>query len=84
MSRDILVSKSTGYILDGNGSIPGRGKIFVFAMTFRFALGFIERLFHVVKWLDCDAGCSTHFCAKVYNLWSSTSMSCIHFHGLIL
>jgi hypothetical protein len=34
-SRDISVGIVTGYGLDGRGSIPGRGKIFLFSIASR-------------------------------------------------
>jgi hypothetical protein len=36
------VGIATGYELDGRGSIPGRGKIFLFSTASRPALGFTE------------------------------------------
>jgi hypothetical protein len=38
-SRDSLVDIATGYGLDGQGSIPNRGKIFLFFIVSRPALG---------------------------------------------
>jgi hypothetical protein len=38
-SRDISVSIAVGYGLDGQGSIPGRGKILLLSITSRLGLG---------------------------------------------
>jgi hypothetical protein len=39
VSRDSSLGIATGYELDDRGSIPGRGKIFLFSIAYRPALG---------------------------------------------
>jgi hypothetical protein len=39
MNLNSSVGIATGYVLDGRGSIPGRGKIFLLSTSYRLALG---------------------------------------------
>jgi hypothetical protein len=49
-SQDNSVSRITGYGLDSWGLIPGKGKIFLFSITYRPALGLAQPNIQWVPW----------------------------------
>jgi hypothetical protein len=69
------VSIATGNGLDGQGSIPGTGKIFPFSTVSRLvlgsthpAIGWVPRAISLeVKWLGCEADHSLPSSAEVKN-----------------